>query len=146
VQCSPAGRDLIRGFERCRLTAYLDRGGKLTIGWGHTGHEVVERLQWTQAQADHQFERDVAERAESHVNASVHHPLSQGQFDALCSLCFNIGGENFRSSTLVRYLNAGDARLAAMQFVRWRYVKGVVDGDLLVRRSRELWEFARATP
>jgi lysozyme len=32
---------LIRVFEGCRLTAYQDSGGIWTVGFGHTGPEVV---------------------------------------------------------------------------------------------------------
>ena len=30
------GKNLIKSFESCRLTAYKDATGTLTIGWGHT--------------------------------------------------------------------------------------------------------------
>lgn len=146
MKCSDTGRALIKQFERCSLQAYKDQGGRWTIGWGHTGPEVKEGLGWTQKQCNAQFERDIAERAEVHVNEAVKLPLSQGQFDALCSLCFNIGGARFRASTLVKLLNAGDVKAAAKQFVRWKLVNGAVSSDLLDRRAGEIWEFARASP
>lgn len=146
MKCSDSGKALIKSFELLSLQAYKDQGGEWTIGWGHTGKEVHEGLGWTQKQCNAQFERDVAERAEVHVNEAVKVPLSQGQFDALCSLCFNIGGTRFRASTLVKKLNAGDVIGAARQFVRWKLVKGSVSSDLLDRRAREIWEFARASP
>ena len=43
---------LIRVFEGCRLTSYRDTGGVWTIGFGHTGPDVVEGLTITQDQAD----------------------------------------------------------------------------------------------
>ena len=44
--------DLIKASEGCRLTAYRDTRGVLTIGWGYTGQDVVEGMTWTQEQAD----------------------------------------------------------------------------------------------
>jgi lysozyme len=41
-------------------------------------------------------------------------PLTQGQFDALVSLCFNIGCEAFRKSTVVKRLNVLNYRGARM--------------------------------
>ena len=50
MQYSKTGLALTEGFESCRLTAYQDLKGIWTIGWGHTGPEVVEGLVWTQNQ------------------------------------------------------------------------------------------------
>ena len=36
------------------------------------------------------------------VESSVKVPLHQNQFDALYSLCFNIGGTNFKNSTVLK--------------------------------------------
>ena len=47
----PKGLVLTKSFEQCRLTAYQDPLGIWTIGWGHTGPEVVSGLTWTQALA-----------------------------------------------------------------------------------------------
>lgn len=146
MKLSDAGRARLKTYERLSLQAYKDQGGEWTIGWGHTGPEVKDGLGWTQKQCTAQFDRDVAERAEVHVNEAVKVPLSQGQFDALCSLCFNIGGSRFRGSTLVKKLNAGDVLGAARQFVRWKLVKGAVSSDLLDRRAQEIWDFARGSP
>jgi GH24 family phage-related lysozyme (muramidase) len=38
------GIDFIKGAEACRLTAYLDSTGHWTIGYGHTGPEVVRGM------------------------------------------------------------------------------------------------------
>lgn len=51
---------LIAVFEGCRLTAYRDSGGILTIGYGHTGPDVHEGMTITQAQADALFAADQA--------------------------------------------------------------------------------------
>lgn len=49
----------IKRDEGCVLTAYRDRNGVWTIGWGHTGKEVHAGLVWAQAQADDQLSADI---------------------------------------------------------------------------------------
>jgi lysozyme len=66
----------IRG---CRLAAYRDPGGILTIGYGHTGPEVVPGLRWTQDQADDELRFDVTDRAEKPVNGLVRYELDENQ-------------------------------------------------------------------
>jgi len=46
-------------------------------------------------------------------------PLSQPQYDALASFVFNLGGANFRSSTLLKKLNAKDYVGAADELLKW---------------------------
>ena len=43
---------LVKEFEGCRLTAYKDSVGVLTIGYGHTGSDVKPGMTITQARAD----------------------------------------------------------------------------------------------
>ena len=45
--------------EGCRLVAYRDTRNVLTIGYGHTGPDVHEGLQWTQQDADEQLDHDI---------------------------------------------------------------------------------------
>lgn len=133
---SPAGAAAIRAYESCRLTAYLDTGGVPTIGWGHIGPEVHLGLTWTQAQADAAFLRDTG-WAQAAVRCDVAVPLTQGQFDALVSLVFNIGAGAFARSTLLRLLNQGNYRAAADEFPKWNRDNGQVVEGLSNRRAKE---------
>lgn len=137
MKLDAAGIAAIHGEEGCVLHAYQDRAKVWTIGWGHTGAEVHQGLVWTRAQADAQFEADVEQRAARFVRSGVKTVLSQGQFDALVSLVYNIGGAAFTNSTLLRKLNAGDLAGAAAQFDVWRHSGGSVDPVLVRRRARE---------
>lgn len=136
----PAGVALLKEFEGCVLHAYQDRGGKWTIGWGHTGADVVPQSHWLQAQADAVLLTDLRLRVAA-VNHWAKMVLAQNQFDALVDLVYNIGAANFATSTLLRLLNAADYYGASQQFVRWNKVR--VDGELVVtpgltrRRLRE---------
>jgi lysozyme len=132
---SPVGTALIQSFESLALTAYQDQGGVWTLGYGHViGVKPGDTC--TQAQADAWFQSDVAWACRV-VNNDVDVAMTQGQFDALVSLCFNIGGGNFHGSTLLRKLNGGDAAGAADQFLLWNHVGGVVSDGLTRRRAAE---------
>ncbi|WP_387440446.1 lysozyme, partial [Photorhabdus sp. RM105S] len=68
---------------------------------------------------------------------SVKVPLTQGQFDALCSFIFNCGASAFVRSTLLKKLNAGDYKGAANQFMEWNKAGGRVLPGLDARRASE---------
>lgn len=139
-----AGEKLIKEFESCRLKAYLDGGGVWTIGWGHTGREVVDGLVWTQDQADATFWSDVVEFEEG-VKRLVTATINQNQFDALVSFAYNVGldedadtkAEGLGDSTLLKKLNAGDYAGAAAEFLKWNKDNGQVVAGLTRRRTAE---------
>ena len=80
--------------------------------------------------------RDV-ENAESAIGQCVKVPLSQGEYDAYTSFIFNVGGNAFCASTLVKKLNAGDYPGACLELKRWVYVDGKVVHGLVKRRNME---------
>jgi lysozyme len=104
----------------------------------------------TEEQAEAWLREDVAiaERIVStRFSPSLKRPtLTQGQFDALCSFVFNMGGEKFREATctLLRWLNAGEpSEQVAEQFDRWVYSRDPKTGravklsGLVARRLSE---------
>lgn len=133
---SAQGMELIKSFEGLRLTAYLDAAGVLTIGYGHTGPDVAAGATITAARAEELLRADLA-GAEAAVTSAVQVPVTQGQFDALVSLVYNIGAGAFAASTLLRKLNSGDYAGAAQEFDRWIYAGGIVLGGLVSRRNAE---------
>ena len=63
---TPEGWTLLKTWEGCRLSAYPDPasgGAPWTIGYGHTGPDVVPGLTITQQQADALLQKDVADAA-----------------------------------------------------------------------------------
>ena len=130
-----AGTALIRSFESLRLVAYQDGNGIWTIGWGHT-LGVQPGQVCTTEQAETWFFFDIGSTCRA-VTAEVDIAITQNQFDALASLCFNIGAGNFRSSTLLRVLNVGNLMAAADQFLVWDKVAGQVSDGLVRRRAAE---------
>ncbi len=71
------------------------------------------------------------------VNRLVTVPLTQNQFDALISFVFNLGIGNFRTSTLLKKLNAGDYTGAAKEFPPWVRADGKQLPGLIKRRDAE---------
>jgi len=138
---------VLKYFENCSLSAYPDPatgGAPWTIGWGHTGPEVVRGLVWTQAKADATLLTDLAAR-EMTVSCAVTKSLTQGQFDALVDVVYNLGSGNFQGSTLLRMINAGDMAGALAQFPRWNRAAGAPMRGLTRRRAAEAALFAGKT-
>jgi lysozyme len=140
MSVSNKGVDLICEFEGEQLIAYDDGVGVWTIGFGTikypNGVRVKKGDTCTLDQAKEYMRHDLIE-FEHTVNSSVKVPLNQNQFDALVSLAYNIGSSAFKSSTLVKKLNAGDYQGAADQFGAWINAGGKRMQGLVNRRDRE---------
>lgn len=131
-----AGLELIKSFEGCKLTAYKDGGGVLTIGYGHTGDDVTEGQVITQDEADDLLRQDVQNKVDG-VCRSTAVEINDNQLAALTSFAYNVGLGNLRGSTLLKNLNAGDYDGAAKEFLEWDRIGGKVSPGLLRRRMAE---------
>ncbi len=140
MKLSKEGIEVAHHFEGCKLEAYPDPGSKdgnpWTIGYGHTGPEVVKGLVWTQFQADQAFIRDMA-KFENQVSNMISVAVEQWQFDALVLFAYNVGCAALKSSTLLRKLNVGDYEGAANELRRWNKNDGKVMRGLTRRRAAE---------
>lgn len=135
--CLAAGINPLNHGYRA-LAGWESLGGEpWTIGVGHTGG-VKPGDTCTEEQAMNWLRADVA-WAEAAVRNNVGVKLSQGQFDALVSLVFNIGAGQFGSSTLLRRLNdtPPDYAGAAAEFPRWIHAGSKVLPGLVKRRALE---------
>ncbi|QMV18850.1 glycoside hydrolase family protein [Granulicella sp. 5B5] len=137
---SDAGFQMTRSFEGLRLNAYQDCAGIWTIGYGHTGQDVIPGKTITEAEAEALLHADLA-AAVACVNRAVNVPITQGHFDALVDFCFNAGRGNLLSSTLLRLVNLGDYAQAAGQFALWVHAGGEVVSGLVRRRKAEAERF-----
>lgn len=143
MKTSKNGINLIKNFEGCRLEAYLCPAMVWTIGYGHT-ENVKRGDKITEVQAETLLIIDL-QKFENAVNNAVRVPLNQNQFDALVSFTFNIGIGNFKSSTLLKKLNASEYGLAACEFGRWNKSRGRILDGLTKRRRAEKELFLRPT-
>ena len=90
MKCSEKGKNLIKKFESCKLTAYKDSKGVYTIGYGHTKN-VKKGMVISKQKALELFENDIL-IYEKKVNKYMNtYNFNQNQFDALTSFAFNIG-------------------------------------------------------
>ena len=139
MNISRRGIDLVKHFEGCKLEAYPDPGtggDPWTIGWGHTGAEVVAGLVWTQDEADAALLLDLAAFEEC-VERYVEPEITQNQFDALVCFAYNVGCKALKDSTLMRLVNWAEFDKAREQFGRWNKSGGRVMEGLTRRRAAE---------
>ena len=141
MKLSQKGVDFIKSHEALRLKAYQDSKGVWTIGWGHTKNvhpgDVI-----TREQAE-QFIRDDFVWVERTLNADLvtgrDKPLvTQNEYDALCSLVFNIGSDAYLESTVRRKIKQGDKMAAARAFKMWVYSEHKFIQGLANRRADEV--------
>jgi len=127
--------DTIKVWEGLRLRAYQDTGGVWTIGYGHT-KTAKPGMVISEQEAESLLREDIA-WVEDVLNTTIEVPVSQKQYDALGSFVYNIGGTQWRSSTLLKKLNQKDYVGAAKEFPKWKYDNGRVIQGLLNRRIHE---------
>ncbi len=148
---TPETRAKIEEWEGVILYAYDDAtgkrvgtgdhiGGTITIGAGHTGPDVKPGMTITRERADALLMQDLA-TAERAVETSVTVPLSDPQFGTLVSFAFNAGIAAFKSSTLLKKLNAGKYSDVPAELMKWTktHINGklVSSQGLVSRRSKE---------
>ena len=154
-------KQLVEFFEGRHYKLYDDANGKAishaadatgnaTIGVGHyvaKTDTTYDGKTLTDQQVDDLLTRDIAsaERAVSQLGLS----LSQGQFDALVDLTFNVGpgsrggkdGALWQSSgepsTIVKLINENNMEGAGNAFMSWIYAGGQVSSGLVARRTRD---------
>ena len=139
MQISDNGLELIKKSEGCKLTAYLDPVGKLTVGVGHlvlTKDNIKLGDTITQEQSDAILRSDLAD-SERAVNAFVKVQLTQNMYDALIDFVFNVGSKSFAGSTLLKKINANLFQDAALEFAKWNKAGGKVLPGLVKRREAE---------
>ncbi|MDE1474811.1 lysozyme [Xenorhabdus bovienii] len=138
MEISENGINKIKNYEGLRLHAYPDPATGAepwTIGYGHTKGVKPEQV-ITEQQAETFLHEDLIP-IYAEIQRIVKVPLTQGQFDALCSFIFNLGIGNFIHSTLLKKLNLADYQGAAEEFLKWDRADGRVLADLRVRRVSE---------
>ena len=132
---SERGLRLIKAFEGYRPVDRVLVTGTRVAGYGH---RVMDEgpLAVSREEAHMLLLHDLAP-FEDMINENVFGSVTQGQFDALVSLAFNIGPRAFLDSDVLKAVNAGRPLDAANAFDQWR--RAEVAGqtyviDALVRR------------
>lgn len=152
MKVSEKGAAMIASFEGFRAEAYQDVVGVWTIGFGETwlgARRVAKGDVLNRAEAADRLrmrlDRDFAPAVVAACGAGLA-GLTQAQFDACCSLAYNIGTAGFTGSTVARLIRAGDLARAADAFRMWTKAKGRVLPVLVARRSAERRIFLQGYP
>lgn len=146
-ELSAVGLKLIKSYEGFRQVPKLLPSGHYIVGYGHILSQDAEGVKLSPTEAEAVLREDLAP-IEALVNDHIFAPMTQGQFDGLCSLAFNIGAGAFLKSDVVYALNNGRVIDAANGFDVWR--KSEINGETYVidslvrRRTAEKILFLRA--
>ena len=143
MKTSETGIQMLKNFEGCKLKAYKDTSGIITIGYGHTIN-VKENDKITLQQAEELFKEDLinAEIPANAVNTTLlikEMQLIQNNFDALVCLIFNIGSTRFFHSNLANQLVTDPKHHAIIVYwMQYIFSGKNVSVSLVQRRSIEL--------
>ena len=139
------GLDLTKASEGFVSHLYNDAAGYCTIAYGH-----LIKLKSCDGSEPEEFQRSVSEprgaellsddmgHAERAVMRAVDVDLTDGQYAALCDFVYNVGGGNFKRSTLLKVVNASEFDGVPFQFRRWVKAGGKTLPGLESRREREI--------
>lgn len=141
----PLAVDFVARWEGCSLTTYRDVAGVLTVGYGHTGSDVVEGGAITRTAARRLLKDDLAlagARLETRIGKGVVAALTEAQYAALLSFVFNLGAN--ANWTIWRVLKARRFDEVPPQLMRFVNAGGRVVKGLVNRRAAEaaLWHSA----
>lgn len=142
MKISQKGIDIIKEFEGFEPKVYLCSAGKPTIGYGYriTPTQYIDHT-ITEENALKLLKHTLV-KIEDYVNSAVTVKISQGQFDALCSLVYNWRTSSFGRSKGLKALNSSQFDVATIEF--FSKEKGVVNvlgkfsSGLYRRRQAEL--------
>ena len=134
---SPAGAELIKGFEGFIPKLYNDPVGHCTVGYGTLVHKgncdgrdaEQPYLDGVTKEKATELLTQEAGGFEKTINEKVTVPLNQNQFDALVSFVYNVGPANFQKSTLLKVLNQGKYDAVPGELRKW--TKGRQNGQLV---------------
>jgi lysozyme len=136
------GLNLIKKKEGFVSIPYKCQAGVPTIGYGSTYYENGTKVTMsdpgiTEEQATKLLSNTI-KGFEKAVNTYVTSDINQNQFDALVSFTYNVGPDQFKKSTLLKYINnnPNDPNIAP-EFSKWVKVKGNVSKGLVKRRAEE---------
>ena len=134
--------NLVKHFEGLFLKSYLCPANVWTIGYGTTiygdGKKVAANQICTEIQAM-QFLKHDLKYFEKMVDTYSRDDISQQQFDALVSFCYNLGATNLKNSTLLKVVNQNPNDYSGIQaqWIKWNKANGSVLKGLTRRRNSE---------
>ncbi len=136
MHVSDRGVELIARYEGCRLEAYKCPAGVWTIGYGHTAGVQPGQTLPSKEAAKVLLKEDLRKYG-GYVNECVNKghitfPLTQNQFDALTSFCYNCG-----NGALQKLVSGRDASVIADKLLLYNKAGGREFAGLTKRREDE---------
>jgi lysozyme len=142
---SARGVELTKASEGFVPRLYHDGAGYCTIAYGHLlglhPCRAAERKRYPKGISEPAGAELLAsdlEIAQRVVSALVKVELSDGQYASLVDFTYNVGAGNFKRSTLLKAVNAGQHERVPFQLKRWTRAGGRELRGLLIRREREI--------
>lgn len=148
MKISQNGINFIKQWEKFEPKEYKCPAGKITIGYGHVLMRGESYSHLTGGISEHlatNFLMQDLKPVEDTINKNVKVPLTQNQFDALCSLIYNIGSGAFNKSKGLILLNEDQLKAAQEEFFSlskgFVNIHGLPSNGLINRRKAEakLW-------
>jgi lysozyme len=127
--------------EGLRLKPYLDTEGIPTVAFGNTyyldGRKVKMSDPELTLQQANELGKVVPDYFANFVDSKLKKPVTQDQFNALVSICYNIGKTGFANSTMLRLININpnDIKIADA-IAMWRK-----NEEVRSRRASELKQY-----
>lgn len=126
---SDYGINLIKKFEGCRLSAYKDAAGVITIGYGWTkpidGKPLTMGTTITQAKADALLKEGLKSYERKVLKYDSRYHWNQNQFDALVSFAYNIGSIDQLTASGTRSLAGIAEKITAYQKAGGKVLPGL---------------------
>jgi GH24 family phage-related lysozyme (muramidase) len=138
------------GHAKGGYGSYKDIAGYQTIGFGHKiekGEESLIGKNLTEGEARSMLVSDISKFRDQMTPLVKNSKLNSHQMTALLDFAYNVGIGNFKKSTLLKDVNAGDLEGASREFLKWNKAQtspGVwtVNNGLSERRQQEAGLFA----
>ena len=134
MEINEKGLNLVKEFEGCRLTAYVDAVGVVTIGYGNTSH-AKKGLKITQAQAEAWLKEDLKTAEKAVEKWQAHYSFNENEASALISFTFNCGAGGLNN--LVKNGSRSKAEIARYITLYNKGINGKVLAGLTRRRKAE---------
>lgn len=126
------------------VVPYVCPAGYWTIGYGHTGPEVVKGYSLSENEAIALLEGDLLK---TYVQVARLCPVllcgPTGRLAAILSFTFNLGAGRLEASTLRRRINQQDWNSCITELRKWVHGGGRILPGLVARREDEIMLFNR---
>lgn len=139
MQISKKGKIFLTSVEGVCLSLYLDSVNVRTIGIGVTRTEIpnIGDLPWTYSITMEEcfklLDKSLV-RYENAVNKALKVSVTQNQYDALVSICYNIGTGGLSGSTFIKRINNRESpQRIAQAIMMWNKPK-----EIIGRRAKEV--------